>query len=629
MTQSSAKPANLREYSTGAVAADDELPPRAGTLDAALDAFRSSETDAEFLPYLPAFGATIRALAERGRHTDEWVGDVARAFEEAGQSGHHLWPEGYHLADDSALDALVGQADRAESVAEGQEHAEELEELVERANAGDEEAIEAYAEIEALMAEMGGNASDEAYSEALMSQLGTDGITDVTRLIANYGYLDGGEGQPLAGLDSETALGVPFSEVFAAASREGIDDIEADLLAIEDGGRTALAVLLISGNAQPEFTAGAAGRLLPLPEDHDAQHELTYLLAQYDGTPSAQEYALLALARSDAAAFAFASASEENLSVLLRPYEHLLAVQGSEDPEQLAADALEGGLIHHPAADPTADPDQAIAWMVQDVGDGDIPDVIKRSAARVGVTAYDHIATNLHETSTVGNPPPGLEGVSEEDLEKFFQELSYDDTAAQIAVDGAVAFMRHEVSNGLTEQVRVDGELIPGTATSTETSRVGELFGTIGEGMALGDIDEDEQRQLFRDALNRVSAMVEGAALASTPLTGPWGPIAAGVIEGGREIAVNQIDGDGVDEDDVYRESLEAPLTDAIARTIYENPDARRALEDIPPGEPLPDIPYEEWLVTTDGLDDAVDALYNEVTQQMVDEIFETRIYDD
>lgn len=190
--RSSADPDKLRSYSeTGLVMAED-LRLKAQAVKYAIDDYNASGAPR---PIDAALGDRALALAEKWRHLDEFVGDVATGFEAVAAIHQGPLHEGslptVLTFDDTAITAhgQVGYADREAAIAEAEALAADIRAALEADDFSEVPLAELVARAERGM-------YDPAFATTFATHVGVDGMVDLTQQI----YETGGAGDDFDGV---------------------------------------------------------------------------------------------------------------------------------------------------------------------------------------------------------------------------------------------------------------------------------------------------------------------------------------------------------------------------------------------------------------------------------------------
>jgi hypothetical protein len=489
MVTSSADPDRLAAYRGRFTDADQELTTLAADLDETMEAFAAGAGS-----YLPqGFDATsagelTRGLRDESEHLGDWVASVGRAFREADLLGIP--------ADqlDTFISKRVGEPTiaEAEQAAQGQQDAAALRGQLEAlgidpdgfdpaqlANLDPEDPT--YTELFDLMTRIGDNMWSEDYATGFYDQMNAEGIratVGVIETFAAHQVWSPGVPVPELGNIKEQLLD-PFVLGFALASgsvdlseeREALlnpgDDVNGD--ARWKQHQLSLLLSAEGHNYDPHFLAQAADVILV------SNRDVNWINSDYgpNGSPYETDYpplyigprlwdgdlelgvpqalALRALSDNTEASWQFADMGSDNLEAILRPdtypvedlpygmsatgYEFEDAEQLKGLMEQYGADITTNAFIEAPMADPSRY-DQALdnyADVVRIVGDGDIPDVTKRTVANAFGLYIDDIGEEtVRQSETVYDDADAREAedFNRPDLVDFFHELAFDEEAA-------------------------------------------------------------------------------------------------------------------------------------------------------------------------------------------------------
>ena len=320
---------------------------------------------------------------------------------------------------------------------------------------------------------------NEDFAVGFYDQMDTAGIHAVLGVIDTFAARYVGRGLvhgDMAWMGSvQDRLLDPFVNGWAnASSSVDLTEERQGLLATEDAIDQRHLALLMSGNAsmyEPRWLADAAERILVT----GAEHNRWQFPAHYGAGSGIDDYpgfsdsnwlyddpalgfpelvAARALDGNTAAAWSYASRGDAHLEALVRPVQLPYGVSGRDyevweklqiDMETHAGGALEEAFLaapfetvpdpndpsrRVPLVDPAASA-QAYNDLIEVVGDGDVPDIIKRSVART-------LLPHLHEIGAAANTQyhtPAIETdvpFERGEVVDFFKELGWDEQAAAI-----------------------------------------------------------------------------------------------------------------------------------------------------------------------------------------------------
>ena len=497
----------------------------------------------------------------------------------------------------------------------------------------------------ALMSRIGDDMWSEDFAVGFYDSMNTDGIHTVVGVIDTFaamGWAGGVQQQLLE----------PFTRGWANASGSvDLTEERRELLETDDPVDQRQLALLMSGPPHaydPVWLADAAERILVTGVDlNRAQYPYDYYMGLgpeeypgfaghdwlYDdpalGIPSA--VATRALAGNVEAAWSFASRGEEHVEVLVRP-DSLpipLSSQIFDEYEQLHADleanagkAIENAFLEAPLStvpdpnDPTrripmVDPDESAAAydvLVAEVGEGDVPDVIKRAVART-------LLPHLHEIGEVAAQEASTSAVEEGGLFEraevvdFFKELGWDEEAAgivgqQLGIWGTATAQ---------DFVATHPEATPGQI-ETALDPVALVTGTAYQGFNETEAAEGAANVALAFGIQQGSSTVSGLSL-SAPIVGlivggPPGALAGAGLAAGTQVVnlvgglvANDIRTEDVDNDYDGNDVQRMLVTTMREQLVF-------ALEDaglIPDGTP-PDQ-YSAVLADHYGTNDPIDEL--------------------
>ncbi|MGH9117613.1 MAG: hypothetical protein ACRD0A_06960 [Acidimicrobiales bacterium] len=566
MSTSAADPARLAAYPGQLVDVDDQLTTPANDVDDALEAFVTGAGG-----YAPGFDANgagdlVRGLRDESYHLGGWVASVGAAFAEASALG----------ITQAEIDNFISRQVGEPTIAEAQHEAagaqaaaelrEELSGLGLDPDSFDPYQIaeldpfdERYQRVYELMAEIGGDMSNEDFAMGFYDRMNVDGIRTV------FGLIDNTAAQPaIYGRDDLEWIGSvqdqvldPFVAGWAIAS--GSIDLTGErrgLLATENPVEQQVLTRLMSGDParyDPGWLADAAERILVTGADLNvstlpAPGQPGFIAAGwfYDepalGSP--ELVALRALDGNVEAAWRFVGRGQDHVDVLVRPP----GLPGGvpldiDDYEQLAAQfeihaagALEAGFLEAPYTtvvdpdDPSrrihlVDPDasiQAYDDLILSVGEGDVPDVIRRSVA---LTLQPHLneigEVAAHEAVT---PEDEVDGpFRRPDLVAFFEELGHDPDAAQLVGQQLGMWGVAEVQYAIDQ----NPDLTPRELETTLNPLV-HVLGAASNGFDATEAAIDEANAGLAFGLDQSTAVLTRLGPAAIPLLAA-GPLPAGV----------------------------------------------------------------------------------------------------
>jgi len=473
VTTSSADPDRLEAYPGQLATPDDELTTLAADVDEASAAFAAGAGS-----YGGGFDAAwagdlVRGLRDESQHLSGWVASVGAAFREAGARG--IPPEEL----DSFISSQVGEPTiwEAQKAAEGQQAAEELQAELIALGIDPEDfdpsqfsqldpSNERFEKLFELMAGIGDHMWSEDFAVGFYDSMDTDGIHTALAVIDNFAVW--------MGPGVQATLLDPFVRGWANVSGSvDLTEERRELVATEDPVDQRHLPLLMSGPPQaydPVWLADAADRILvtgrglnqyqypsewpqPLnPGDYPGFSGADWL---YDdptlGVP--ELVAMRALDGNTEAAWSFASRGDAQVDALVHPGEiHISSIRAYPEFEDFqaayeshAGAAIENAFLEAPLLtvpdpdDPTqripmvdsAESARAYNDLVEAVGEGDVPDVIKRSVARTLLPHLHEIGeVAVREANTSEVETGGL--FERGEVVAYFKELGWDDQAAGI-----------------------------------------------------------------------------------------------------------------------------------------------------------------------------------------------------
>lgn len=174
--QASAIPSQLTGWQGWATTQNTNLSAAARRLNAALEKLNSAGNSAEVLGKVEYLGNDVLGYAARNQPTDDWVGDVGRAFAQASHKGipPQVWKNNYEdflnskvTTDDSSITSQVGN-DPVKK-ADQQRQAVEL-----AAQLGEAQDAQDAKQVRAIVARLEANEKNPDYTAAFFKELGPD-----------------------------------------------------------------------------------------------------------------------------------------------------------------------------------------------------------------------------------------------------------------------------------------------------------------------------------------------------------------------------------------------------------------------------------------------------------------------
>ncbi|QYG91468.1 hypothetical protein HC251_02790 [Iamia sp. SCSIO 61187] len=662
MSEAAASPADLRAFADTADGIDDAITRAGSRLTAAAAAWAASG---------PAYGSSVGAgtgaevteVARDWAYTTEWVRLVAARFVAADSTPTSF---GVVVGDDEHFAGRIPPATEDEAEAEAAALADEWlalldetglseDELAEMAGVSvdDAEAMaERFPELRDLLERVEANSALEPFSAAFVEQLGADGVTQTVEAIHLLGEAQFvvGTGDPestFANADLSHDLLAPFDRVVLAGLDDDRNQAVADDLLTADTPREIhdLALLLAHGDGAPSFIADAAELVLRYrredPFSRVPSPPSWNRLYVTDPALNADELlAIRILDRSPEAAFEFVTETDGdgvytgNADLLVHPpnIDAVEALTGYFDDDmddqdlrdeylEAAGGAIEGAFAvwpESPDSPPGTDRAAADAFgvVVHHTGDGDVPDLVKRSIARVGATTLimEQIALHGDDASRLHAGDDALWNVDDDVVRDFFQELAYDNdgpgSALEIISHGVGAYGQRELQAGVDDLVQ-DGELRY-DHMADELDRVGSLWGNLGAGMQELNDDElsaEQRRDALLAGINGGGRALGGALITISPATGGTSAAAGltvyALVEGGTRLG-DSLDEPGLVDVDGFKDEARTLTYAQIEAMVEADPELVALLE----GE---DGDLEGPLAT----------IFGHVDGQMLDKLFE------
>lgn len=666
MSEAAASPADLRTFADTAEGIVDAISRAGSRLTAAVDAWAASG---------PAYGRSVGAgtgpevteVAREWAYTTEWVRLVAARFVAADSTPTSF---GVVVGDDERFAGRIPPATEGEAGAEAAAMADEWLALLDEhglteaplpemaaVSVDDAEVLaERFPELRALLERVEANSALEPFSAAFVERLGADGVTQAVEAIHLLG-----EAQLIAGIhdpgstfataDLSRDLLAPFDRVVLA----GLDDLRneavADELLTADDPRQVhdLALLLAHGDGAPSFIADAAELVLRYHREDPigrvpAPPSWNHLYVTDPALNADELLALRILDRSPEAAFELVTETDgdgvytDNADLLAHPpniddVEALTSYYDDElDDQDLRDEYLEaaGGAIENafavwpesPDSPPGTDRAAADAFgvVMHRTGEGDVPDLVKRSIARVGATTsiMEQIALHGDDASRLHAGDDVLwESVDDDVVRDFFQELAYDNdgqgSALEIISHGVGAYGQRELQAGVDDLVQ-DGDLRY-DHMADELDRVGSLWGNLGAGMQeLNDdqLSAEQRRDALLAGINGGGRALGSALITISPATGGTSAAAGltvyALVEGGTRLG-DSLDEPGLVDVDGFKDEARTLTYAQIEAMVEADPELLALLE----GE---DGDIEGPLAT----------LFGHVEGQMLDKLFEASI---
>jgi hypothetical protein len=513
MATSSADPDKLDDYSTEGLDLIETLRNKSDAVAEALASLRSAGGSSDHVPSTGRVDEDLVDLVEDWFHLDEFVGDVAKGFQEA-DSGES--EGGIVTVDDGDLIAAgeVGYADRDVAIAAAEEMADELDRMQEEGATAEE--MDAWLE----MASRG--QYDPAFAVTFSEQVGVDGYADAT---AMFRSAYDGEGRDLD--DALGQVGVLSTMLTTALDTlPGIDGDDlhdrsnADLGA--DDRLNSDFVYDLTRGYQPDEMGGPADNPWGYtgPDDlsvligmSDPPTEVAVDIAEYrmkpyleDGSPTGSlwhdaaadptvNYATMLGRNEDASALWLHG--EGNIELVLD-----LEGQEMEDGGEAIAGVVEAGLTNTDITErvsgaasyveggPISEDlmDRAIHHMGGRKGDFDITNEHMFDALASGIEAN---MGHIDERVNGGWSPDGEEhsyagGDEMADVTEFLSEVMADDGAAERVRNATFDYV-----NGQLGDLPVDED---GDRPRDRVHEAGRMLGVVMEGelAAIGEVFQED-----------------------------------------------------------------------------------------------------------------------------------------
>jgi hypothetical protein len=618
VSTSSAKPAKLLALRDGGLPQVEAWEAEVPKLSAALDELRTALSGAELPDELAVsvlfYDTWFDTLARNQRHLDEWVGDVAHEFIQAGGGDpDQLGADQSFTVDDA--DIQVGYASRAESEEQAREDAAALDAIL-----GDhgilhpydiandpgklEELADLYPELRDILARAHRFRDDQDYAVALVNELGPQNVRTMADLTNTFGLAN-----DMGHVDIESGsydgYVVPLAIILGNADRSGrmdprVREALLDMDATDEepvaGGNTddyadqladmryrTLALLLGEGDFSPQTTADMAnaiihdGPIAPSFHDHSGYTHMDTLDGHRE-LASNEWAALAALERDDAAANIFyrTDADEfpgelENLYLMdgdvgLRVAAERLGLSEDDlrdEVNQTLANTLTGGILEHPLATGTTySPEtvELVEAMIDAAGSEyvDAPDPVRQALAHIS-TPYTVDLAIAAEGGHDDLPDGRLPNLTEGQIDAFFQEVSEGEAARVVLGQNAAALV--------TDQIGIDAAAIAegdanafGQGNALATAYYREL-GEAWDEVQIGWVEQRESLVAgWRSVTDPVVDLVSGKIVERIPVVNVAAdlPLASNVVDG----VTGQIK-DGINSA-IYDNLIPAPEIEAM-----------------------------------------------------------------
>jgi hypothetical protein len=649
MPTSSAKPAKLLSYRDAGLAQVEAWEPEVGNLDAALSELRSALSGRD-LPdgcdvtvlFLETWFDT---LVRNQRHLDEWVGDVADGFVRAGGGDpDDLGGDQSFTVDDSAIS--VGFASRADSEAQAREDARALDAILgeyglvhpyDISNNPElvQELADTYPQLRDILARAQRFAHDESYAVALVNELGPQNVRTMADLANTFGIAHD-QGHIDIDADAYDGYVVPLAMILGNADRSGRmdDDVrqalfdmdatdeppiagtDGDLVSGElaDMRYRSMALLLYAGDFSAATTADMAYAIMHDSPVHPSFYDRSgftdpRLLQEHRELASNEWAALAALERDDHAANLFYRMDRdefpgelENLFVMggdpgLRVAAERLGVSPDDlrgELQQTLASTMTGGILEHPLATGTTyapETVELVSAMLHAAGSEyvDAHDVVRTAMAQISTPYTLDLASAAAGPHDV-LPPVRLPGLSQGDIDAFFQEVSGSEAARVVLGQNAAALV--------VDQLGLDADAIAagdGNAFGMGGTLATAYYRELGEAWHAVQVDELAQREAlvagWRSFTDPVVDLVSGKIVERIPVVNVAAdlPLASNVVDGitgaihdGINHAVydNLIPRPELEAMTEWRDAIEDDLRTTVSEALYADESARRTLLD-------------------------------------------------
>ncbi len=595
-------------------------------------------------------GTLVRGLRDESRHLAGWVASVGLAFREADRLDVPADRLDVFIADRVGEPTMWEAEQERRGIEDANALRRQLQALGINTGDFDPSQLQnlelspddpRYMQLFDLMKRLGGNMWSEDYASGLYDQLDADGIRATLGVIETFAAHQvwrptDRHGRPMGAMvdlgSIKDQLLLRFALGFARAS--GSVDLSEERQELLNPGSDVngdprwkqhqLSLLLSAPGHEydPGFLAGAADVILvsnrgtnwintdwgTSGSPYDTDYPPLYIgpdLWGGDielGVP--QALALRALAGNDEAAWQFATMGSDNLEAILRPdtapverlrssftytgyeYEDVERLEGLM--AQYGADVTNSAFVDVPLADPSRYP-QALdnfADVVRIVGDGDIPDVTKRTVANASGLYLGDIGDAVvrqSQTSYADDGARAAEDFNRPDLVDFFAEVATDDEAAAQVGESVTYWAEQRTASFLAHPEMGESQV-------NELYRpVSLVMGSVEDGFEAADADARQAHAAFAKGARHVTAFGAGAlsAAAAAPL-GPGGVFVAwGVGGAAGSLVTEQLNilamsapGVGIDGNDVEVAMVEQ-LREDLAITVA----AERGWDTPKPGE--------------------------------------------
>lgn len=643
MGANSAAPGRLLRYRDGGLTQVTGWEAELGPLESALTTLRSelasADLPAELRVSVLYHETWFGELVAKQRHLDEWVGDVADGFIRADGGD----PGSFDLQSNAVLDATddqitVGPAERSESVAQGEQDAQDLAEILGDAGilhpydiANDPERLEELVaqvpELAEILERSEQYATDESYAAAFVNELGPEDTRVMLDLVNTYGIAFNVSRDGDGGAYDDVV--VPFAELLGRADRsgeldesvrdvifdldpsdepamEGMDvDESFDLPALEAMRRRSLAIILDAGDFSPRTTADLADTITNQDGQLDPAATGYLYVPDHPSLASNDLIAMEALAESPEAANIFLRMDRdeyegeyENLYLFssgalniddLMQYGGLSEDEARERMDAVMAEVLQGGLIEHPLATGTTYSDEQTALMGEVIEMGawehtDASDPVRTVLAQA-TSPYTQDIAVLSEGGGPDLPDSRLPDLDPETIDRFLQEVSESEGGRVVLSQNAAALT----------QMLIDGEvpdIVGGDPTAFGT---GERLSTayyreLGEAWDEVQIGWQEQREAlvngWRTFTDPLVDLVSGKIVERIPLVSDVADLpllgdAVDAITGEINESINSaIYDNAIPEPEVeamteWRDAIGPEVGTAVATALFENPESR------------------------------------------------------
>lgn len=648
MPTSSAKPAKLRTYRDAGIAQVEKWEPEVTKLDTALTDLRTALSGLD-LPEdckvsVLFYETWFDTLTQNQRHLDEWVGDVADGFIEAGggDPNGEIDPNWSVTVPDSSI--VVGYADRAESERQAREDAAALAEIL-----GDtgmvhpyeimndpeklEELTAQYPELRDILARSQRFVNDESYAVELVNTLGPQNVRTMVDLVNTFGIAADRGDEP--GYDAWDGYVVPLATILGNADRSGrMDDSVRDAIfdmdatdeppmagtnsdfiqegTAEDMRYRSLALILNAGDFSPQTTAEMANTLMDTPHPQFYDHSgftSPVFLQDHRELASNQWAAMDALAHDDHAANIFYRMDSDGNGELENLY-LMNGVPGTDvaaqrlglspgdvraETDVLLADSLRGGILEYPLATGTTyspETTDLVARAIEAAGweHTDAPGPVRTALAQIS-TPYTLDIAVIAAGGGPDLPDSRLPGIDGDEISAFLQEVSESEDGRVALSQNAAALVREQIDADVPDIVNGDPYAV-GTGEVLSAAYYTEL-GEAWDAVQVGWVEQREALVAgWRSVTDPVVDLVSGKIVEKIPGVNVAAdmPIVSTVVDGitdgikdsiNSAIYDNAIPEPELEDMRTWRDAIGEDVNTAVATSLYENEESRRHFLDM------------------------------------------------